>query len=165
MADRSRMVSWEDPQELIAAAGKLSGLEFFRAIVSGELPQPPIGHLIDMAMTEAEKGRIVFEFTPAEFHYNPIGTVHGGIPCTLLDSALACSVQSMLPKSAYFTTLEIKVNMVRPITIKTGRMRCEASVLHLGRRTATVEGRLLDGSGKLFAHGTTTCMIFRSETK
>lgn len=165
MADRSRMVSWEDPRALSEAAGELSGLEFFRKIVSGELPQPPIGQLIDMEMTAAEEGCIVFEFTPAEFHYNPVGAVHGGIPCTLLDSALACSVQSMLPKGASFTTLEIKVNMVRPITIETGRMRCEGSVLHLGRRTATAEGRLLDNSGKLYAHGTTTCMIFRPENQ
>ncbi len=164
MTERSRIVSWDDPHELIAAAGELSGLELFHKMVSGELPQPPIGYLIDMAMTEVEEGRIVFEFTPAEFHYNPVGTVHGGIPCTLLDSALACSVQSMLPKGAYFTTLEIKVNMVRPITIETGRMRCEGSVLHLGRRTATAEGRLLDSSGKPYAHGSTTCMIFRPET-
>lgn len=159
---RTRAVTWEDPRALAKAAHGLSGIEYLRKIASGELPRPPMGELLDFGLAELEEGRAVFTVEPAEFHYNPIGVVHGGLAATLLDSAMGCAVHSMLPVGAGYTTLEIKVNYVRAMTAETGLVRCEAQVIHVGGRTATAEGRVIDAAGKLYAHGTTTCMIFRS---
>jgi uncharacterized protein (TIGR00369 family) len=159
---RTRTISWEDPRALADAGQGLSGLEYLQKIVAGELPRPPIGALMNFNLTELSEGRAVFTVEPAEYHYNPIGVVHGGLAATLLDSAMGCAVHSMLPKGARYTTLEIKVNYIRPITAETGRLRCEAKMIHVGGRTATAEGRVIDDSGKLYAHGTTTCIVFRS---
>ena len=158
---RTRTFSWEDPRALAEAGRGLSGLEFLRRVVAGELPRPPIAALMNFSVAEVSEGRAVFTAEPAEYHYNPIGVVHGGLAATLLDSAMGCAVHSTLPAGAGYTTLEVKVNFVRPLTAETGRVRCEARVIHVGGRTATAEGRVLDGGGKLYAHGTTTCIIFR----
>ena len=158
---RTRTVSWEDPKALAEAARGLTGLEFLRKVVSGELPRPPISALMNFGLAELEEGRAVFTVEPAEYHYNPIGVVHGGLAATLLDSAMGCAVHSTLPAGAGYTTLEIKVNYVRPMTSETGPVRCEAQVIHVGGRVATAEGRVLDAGGKLYAHATTTCIIFR----
>jgi len=159
---RTRTVSWEDPRSLAEAGRGLSGLEYLQKIVAGELPRPPISALMNFGLTELGEGHAVFTAEPAEYHYNPIGVVHGGLAATLLDSAMGCAIHSMLPAGAGYTTLEIKVNYVRPMTAETGEVRCEARVIHVGGRTATAEGRVIDASGKLYAHGTTTCIIFRS---
>ena len=159
---RTRTVSWEDPRALAEAARGLSGLEYLRKIASGELPRPPIGALMNFGLAELEEGRAVFTVEPAEYHYNPIGVVHGGLAATLLDSAMGCAVHSTLPAGAGYTTLEIKVNYVRALTAETGTVRCEARAVHIGGRTATAEGRVVDRDGKLYAHGTTTCILFRS---
>ncbi len=159
---RTRTISWEDPHALAEAGRGLSGLEYLRKIVTGELPRPPIGELMNFDITELSEGRAVFTVEPAEYHYNPIGVVHGGLAATLLDSAMGCAVHSRLPAGEGYTTLEIKVNYIRPMTSETGRVRCEAKVIHVGGRTASAEGRVVDESGKLYAHGTTTCIIFRS---
>ena len=159
---RTRTVSWEDPRALAEAGRGLSGLEYLRKIASGELPRPPIGALMSFGLAEIEEGRAVFTVEPAEYHYNPIGVVHGGLAATLLDSAMGCAVHSTLPAGAGYTTLEIKVNYVRPLTAETGLVRCEARAVHIGGRTATAEGRVVDREGKLYAHGTTTCILFRS---
>jgi len=158
---RTRTIEWEDPRALAEAGRNLSGLEYLQKIVSGALPGPPIGALMSFSIAELEEGRAVFVVEPAEYHYNPIGVVHGGVAATLLDSAMGCAVHSTLPAGAGYTTLEIKVNYLRPMTVETGPVRCEASVIHVGGRTATAEGRVVDQSGKLYAHGTTTCIIFR----
>jgi uncharacterized protein (TIGR00369 family) len=158
---RIRTVSWEDPRALAEAGRGLSGLEYLGKIVAGELPRPPIGALMNFNITELSEGRAVFTVEPAEYHYNPIGVVHGGLAATLLDSAMGCAVHSTLPAGAGYTTLEIKVNYIRPMTAETGLVRCEAKVIHVGGRTATAEGRLEDEPGKLYAYGTTTCIIFR----
>ncbi len=158
---RMRTVSWEDPRALAEAGRDLSGLEYLGKIVAGELPRPPIGALMNFNITELSEGRAVFTVEPAEYHYNPIGVVHGGLAATLLDSAMGCAVHSTLPAGAGYTTLEIKVNYIRPMTAETGLVRCEAKVIHVGGRTATAEGRLEDERGKLYAYGTTTCIIFR----
>lgn len=160
--ERTRTVSWEDPRPLAEAGRSLSGLEYLQKIVAGELPRPPIGILMNFALEELSKGSAVFAVEPAEYHYNPIGVVHGGVAATLLDSAMGCAVHSTLPAGAGYTTLEIKVNYVRPMTVATGLVRCEANVIHTGARTATAEGRILDKDGKLYAHATTTCLIFRT---
>jgi uncharacterized protein (TIGR00369 family) len=110
---------------------------------------------------EVEEGRVVFEVEPAEYHYNPIGAVHGGLACTLADSAMGCAVHSTLPAGVGYTTVEIKTNLLRPISVRTGTLRCEGTTIHVGGRIATAEARLTDAAGKLYAHATTTCMIFR----
>ena len=156
---RSLAVSWEDPQALAAAARALPGIEFLRAIRDGRLPPPPIAQLLGFRLVEVEPGRAVFEVTPGEQHYNPIGVVHGGLAMTLLDSAMGCCVQTEMPAGVAYTTLEAKTNLVRAITHSTGRLRAIGKLVHLGKRMATAEGRLEDASGKLYAHATTTCMV------
>lgn len=159
--ERTLTVSWEDPRALAEAGRELSGLEYLRKIVAGELPRPPISALMNFGLVELGEGYAVFDVAPAEYHYNPIGVVHGGLAATLLDSAMGCAVHSTLPAGVGYTTLEFKVNFVRAMTAETGRVRCEAKLIHLGGRTATAEGRIIDESGKLYAHATTTCLIFR----
>lgn len=156
-----RIVNWKDPRELAAAARELPGLEFLQKMVTGELPPPPLASLLNFSIIELREGHAVFAVEPAEYHYNPIGVVHGGLAATLLDSAMGCAIHSTLPAGAGYTTLEIKVNFVRPMTAETGRVRCEAKIIHAGGRTATAEGRVMDEAGKLYAHGTTTCLILR----
>jgi uncharacterized protein (TIGR00369 family) len=161
-SERTLTVQWEDPRRLGEAARSLTGLEFLQKIVAGELPPPPIAALLNFELVELSEGHAVFAVEPKEYHYNPIGVVHGGLAATLLDSAMGCAVHSTLPAGAGYTTLEIKVNFVRPITADTGRVRAEAKLIHLGGRTATAEGRVIDEAGKLYAHATTTCLILRS---
>jgi uncharacterized protein (TIGR00369 family) len=157
---RSRTITWEDPVETFAQAAQMSGLEFLRAIGEGRLPQPPMGQLMGFDGLKAEVGRVVFAVTPDESHYNPIGVVHGGLAMTLLDSAMGCAVQSTLPAGSGYTTLETKVNFARAITRDTGLILCEATVVHAGRTVATAEGRVTaDETGKLLAHGTSTCLV------
>jgi uncharacterized protein (TIGR00369 family) len=136
------------------------GLGFLQAIIAGTLPQPPISELLSFHLVEAENGHAVFEGLPEFHHYNPIGSVHGGIAATLLDSALGCAIFSTLHKGDTWTTLELKLNFVRPMTKDTGPVRAEGRIIHRGRTVATSEGDLKDRAGKLYAHATTTCMIF-----
>jgi uncharacterized protein (TIGR00369 family) len=159
---RTRSFTWQDPLASAQVARELPGLEFLRKIASGELPAPPIAYALDYALLEVEQGRAVFGIKPAEFHYNPIGMVHGGIPCTLLDSAMGCAVHSTLPAGAGYTTLELKVNIVKAMSRDTGPLRAIGTLVHAGRSTAVAEGRLVDEAGKLYAHATTTCMILRA---
>src|SRR5438105_2531313 len=156
---RTRTVTWDDPAPALRTARTMSGIAYLKAIQSGELPSPPIAALVGMAMVEVAEGRVVFNAEPAEFHYNPLGTVHGGIAATLLDSAMGCAVQSLLPAGTGYTTLEIKVNYLRPITSATGTVSCEGTVIHLGGRIATAEAHITDATGKLYAHSTTTCIL------
>jgi uncharacterized protein (TIGR00369 family) len=158
---RTRTITWEDPAIGAEAARTMSGLMYLRAVQAGEFPAPPIAHLIGMELVEIEEGRAVFAVEPAEYHYNPIGSVHGGLACTLLDSAMGCAVHTMLPAGTGYTTLELKVNLIRPLTRETGRVLCEGTIIHVGGRIATAEARIMDEAGALFAHATTTCMIFR----
>jgi uncharacterized protein (TIGR00369 family) len=150
-----------DPREVAEQGLKLSGMEYIQAILSGELPAPPIAELMSFTLVAAEPGRAVFEMEPGPQHYNPIGSVHGGIALTLLDSAMGCAVHTTLAPGVGYTTLEVKTNFVRPISADTGVIRCEGVVLHGGSRIATAEGKLTDAAGKLLAHGTTTCLIFQ----
>jgi uncharacterized protein (TIGR00369 family) len=156
---RSRTFEWEDPRLFLDAMRGTSGLEFLQRIAKKELPQPPIGALMDLTLAEVSPGRAVFTAEPAEFHYNVIGVVHGGLAATLLDSAMGCAVHSMLPAGVGYTTLEINVNFVRALTAATGTVRSEGAVVHMGSRTATAEGRIVDRAGKLYAHATTTCIV------
>ena len=139
---------------------ELGVLAFLKGIVAGTQPSPPMSELLGFHLTEVDEGRAVFEGLPEYRHYNPIGTVHGGFAATLLDSALGCAVFSTLAKGEAWTTLELKFNLVRPLTKDTGPVRAEGRVIHRGRTVATSEGDLKDRAGKLYAHATTTCMIF-----
>ena len=142
------------------AARTRSGLELMRGIVSGANPQPPICKPAHFHLHEVSEGSAVFVGTPTIDFYNPIAVVHGGWIATLLDSCASCAVHTLVKAGSAYTTLELKVNFVRPVLEKTGPMRAEGRVIHGGSRTATAEGRLLDASGKLYAHGSVTCMIF-----
>jgi uncharacterized protein (TIGR00369 family) len=159
-AARTRTVTWQDPAPGLAKAAGMSGLEYVRAIFEGRLPPPPIAELMGFAGAEADDGRATFTSEPGEYLYNPIGVIHGGYAMTLLDSAMGCAINTLLARGERYTTLETKVNFVRAVTLETGRVRCEATVVHRGRRVATAEGRLIaERDGKLLAHGTTTCLI------
>ena len=158
--NRSLTVTWEDPLAGFDEGKKLAKpIDYLRAIRDGRIPDPPIARLLGMRLIKVEEGEAVFELTPAEQHYNPIGVVHGGVAFTMLDSAMGCSVQSMLPPGKGYTTLEIKANLVRAITLTTGLIRASAKIIHMGKQTATAEARLEDAQGKLYAHGTTTCIV------
>ncbi|HEY4914740.1 MAG TPA: PaaI family thioesterase [Candidatus Dormibacteraeota bacterium] len=163
VSTRSRTYTWDDPMALHDAGAGLSGLDYLKAVFERRLPPPPIAATLDFTGTEVEEGRAVFVGQPAEFLYNPIGVVHGGFAMTILDSAMGCAIHSTLAAGEGYTSLETSVNFVRPITLETGRMRCEGKVLHRGGRVATAEGRLVEEStGKLLAHGTTTCLVMKS---
>ena len=138
----------------------LSGLEFLQGILEGRFPPPLIGAALKFELVEVEHGRAVFEGVPEFAFYNPIGVVHGGYAATLLDSCMGCAVHTTLPAGQAYTTLEFKINFVRPMTDKTGLVRAEGRVIHPGNRAATAEGSLYDARGKLLAHATTTCLIF-----
>ena len=140
------------------------GLGFLQAIVDSKLPNPPISEVLGFHLIEVAHGRAVFEGLPEYRHYNPIGTVHGGFAATLLDSALGCAVFSTLVRGDTWTTLELKFNLVRPITKDTGMVRSEGRIVHRGRTVATSEGDLKDRAGKLYAHATTTTMIFPAKS-
>ncbi len=138
----------------------MSGMEVFAAIRDGRLPTPPIGKLLDFIAIEFEPGRIVFQGTPRQDHYNPLGSVHGGYAATLLDSCVGCAVHTMLPAGKGYTTLELKVNYIRAMTDRTGPVRAEGRTISVGNQTAVAEGRLTDSGGKLLAFATTTCLVF-----
>jgi uncharacterized protein (TIGR00369 family) len=140
----------------------MGGLAFFRHMLAGQMPQAPMTKLLNMRLLEVDEGRVVFGAVPSREHYNGMGVVHGGLAATLLDSALGCAINSMAPPGKIFTTLELKINYTRPLTEEVGPVRCEAHVVHLGSRTATAEGRIVDAKGKLYAHGTTTCIAVES---
>lgn len=158
---RRRLVTWEDPLIGAQAARNLSGLEYLLAMKNGTLPVPPVMKLIGLEGFEAMEGRVVFAFTPEESHYNPIGTVHGGVITTVLDSAMGCTVHSTLPAGVGYTTLELKVNFLRPLTTQTGLVRCAGRIIHSGSKSALVEAQLTDGPGKVYAHAVSTCLILR----
>ncbi|MBF6591565.1 MAG: PaaI family thioesterase [Ktedonobacterales bacterium] len=155
------MITWNDPSLTLEAARRLSGRQMLEAWMAGRLPPPPMARLLDFTLVEVGDGHVVFVGEPGEQHYNPIGSVHGGLAATLLDSAMGCAVHSQLPLGTRYATLELKINYIRAMTRTTGPVRAEASVIHLGGRIATAEGRLTGADGTLYAHGTTTCMLLR----
>lgn len=157
--ERTRAVRWQDPSLNVDAAKTMSGLERLRALLRGDAPRPPMAELVDISLVSVEPGVVVFEGKAAEFHYNLGGVAHGGYACTMLDSALGCAVTSLLPAGKSCTTTDLHVRFVRPITVATGALRCEATVLHLGRTLATAEAKITDAAGKLYAHATTACAI------
>jgi uncharacterized protein (TIGR00369 family) len=159
---RTRSFSWEDPAEAAEAGAGLPGLDYLQAIIDGALPPPPIAQLLDFNMVEVDHGRALFEMRPAEWMYNPLGSVHGGVAATILDTCMGCAVHSTLEAGVGFTTADLQVRYIRAMSDMTGRVLAEGRVLHRGRRTATAEGRLFAEDGDaLIAHATTGCMILR----
>jgi uncharacterized protein (TIGR00369 family) len=157
---RTRTLTWQDPLPSAAAGAQMAGLDYVRAIQAGEIPPPPIAVLMNFSIEHLEEGRAVFLGRPGEEHYNPIGVVHGGYASTILDSALGCSVHTLLPAGVGYTSQTLEVKYLRPITRDTGAIRAESVVLHRGRKAATAEAKLTSvDEGKLLATGTTTCLI------
>ena len=135
-----------------------SGLEYFRDMMTGQAPRTAMGELLNLQILEVDPGRVVFGTTATSSVYNTVGIAHGGFTATLLDSALGCAINTLASPPKVFTTVELKINYIRPITAATGPLRCEAKVLHVGNRVGMAEGRVVDAAGKLYAHGTTTCV-------
>nr|WP_317199989.1 PaaI family thioesterase [uncultured Psychrobacter sp.] len=170
--DTDMTASWEaDELQVRATLGSagvaspkemssISGQAVFDAMFAGDLPSAPIGATLDFIPIQVKDGHAIFQGRPAEQHYNPLGSVHGGWFCTILDSAVACAIHSTLPAGKGYTTLEIKVNMIRALTKDIPLVRAEANTIHVGRQTATAEGRIIGPDGKLYAHATTTCLVF-----
>lgn len=157
--ERTRTYSWRDPMQGVARFAAQSGLDALRAMIASGESVAPIMKTMNCALVEVDQGRAVFALTPAEYHYNPVGVVHGGVAATLLDSAMGISIQSSLPAGTTFTTLEMKVTYIRAMTLTTGPVRAEGTLVHLGRRMAVAEGRITDSAGKLYATASTTCLI------
>ena len=159
---RTRSFSWEDPAAAAATGLELPGLEYMKAIADGTMSPPPVARLLGFELVEAEFGRALFALEPAEWMYNPIGSVHGGIAATMLDSCMGCAVHTTLEAGVGYTTTDLQVRYIRAMSEATGRVLAEGRVVHGGRRTATAEGRLFAESDEtLIAHGTTGCVILR----
>ncbi|HEY9048152.1 MAG TPA: PaaI family thioesterase [Ohtaekwangia sp.] len=156
---RERTYQWQDPLEGAVTAQSMSGLEYLRAMQEGKLPLPPVLHTLDIYVKDIREGNVAFEFLPKEFHYNPIGAVHGGVISTLLDSAMGCSVHSTLKAGIGYTTIEMKVNFVKGVTVKQGKLMAVGKVIFTGARTSLAEAQLIDDNGVLYAHATSTCLL------
>ena len=147
---------------LIETRRGLTGLEYFQRVLAGEFPAPAMLQLMGIRLVEVDKGRVVFAATAEERFYNGTGVAHGGFAATLLDTALGCAINTTTPPGKRFTTLELKVNLTRALTIEAGEVRCEGVAIHVGSRTATAEARIVDRNGKLYAHASTTCIVVES---
>lgn len=157
---RSRSFSWDDPAANVRRAQGLSGLEYITGIADGRFPPPPFARTLDVSITEVERGRVVFALEPAEWMYNPLGSVHGGIAASLLDSCMGCAVHTTLEPGVGFTTLDLQVRYVAAMSESTGRVLAEGRVVHRGRRTATAEGRVfVESDERLIASASTGCII------
>ena len=159
---RQRTVTWQDPLVGAALARDLSGLEYLLGIAEGRIPGPPVAALLGMSVRSVERGRVAFGLDIGEHLYNPIGSVHGGVFCTLLDSAMGCAVHSSLGRGQAYTTLELKVNLVRALTVNTPDVTATGQVVSAGRRVATASGQITGPDGTLYAHATTTCLVFEA---
>ncbi|HLK75946.1 MAG TPA: PaaI family thioesterase [Streptosporangiaceae bacterium] len=156
---RRREVTWEDPMVSAARALDLSGLDYLRAIAEGAIPPPPIAALLGMGIVDVEPGRVTFSLEVGEHLYNPIGSVHGGVFCVLLDSAMGCAAHSILGRGQAYATLELKANLVKALTVDTPSVVATGQVISSGRRVITASGQITGPDGTLYAHGTTTCII------
>jgi uncharacterized protein (TIGR00369 family) len=158
---RTRTFRWPDPAQFIEPISKLSGLDFMRAFLTGQLPAPPFMELLGIRIVSVDPGTVCFEFEPSEFMYSPLGNVHGGIVTVMLDTAMGCSFHTTLPPGVGYTTLERKVSFHRPVTANSGTLRAIGHILHSGSRVAAVEARLVDKSERLFAHATSTLLLVK----
>ena len=159
--ERRRTFEWSDPLETATIGAGLSGMDFFTAMAEGRVQPPPIMHALGFSGFSFEQGRVVFRLTPQEFHYNPLGSVHGGVFATLLDSACGCAVHTKLPAGVFYTSLDLSVKFLRPVSIDTGEITAEGTVVHFGRRMALAEARILDAAGKVYATASSSCLIMQ----
>jgi uncharacterized protein (TIGR00369 family) len=160
VAERTRSFSWQDPMTLAAQAGELTGLVLLERVGRGELPPPPIAALLGMEFIEVKLERVVFALEPAEWMFNPIGSVHGGVAATLLDTALGCAVHTRLPAGTGYATTDLHIRYLRTMNARTGRVIATGTVVHAGSRQSTAEGRLeVEATGKLIATATSGCII------
>ena len=157
--DRTRTVTWDDPAPPLAASAGLSGLDYLRALVAGEYPAPPIARLLGFDIIEVSEGRAVFECAPGEYHYNPLGVVHGGLACTLLDTVVGCAAHSTLPEGVGYTSIDLQVSYLRPITATSGTLRAVGRVVKGGRRVIFAEGVIEDSSGRALATATSSLLV------
>jgi uncharacterized protein (TIGR00369 family) len=160
VTERQSLIEWQDPAPGVQVMPTMSGLDYLQAMIDGALPPPPIASHMRMALTEVGPGTATFVCEPDESHYNPIGTVHGGLVCTLLDSALGCAVQTTLAKGQGYTSIEIKVNYLRPVLAAAGPLTCVATVTKPGNRVAFADGVVTDASGKAVATATGSLLVF-----
>jgi uncharacterized protein (TIGR00369 family) len=158
---RTRTFRWADPARFADPISKMSGIDFMRAFLTGQLPPPPLTDLLGIRIVSVEPGSVGFEFEPTEFMYSPLGNVNGGIVTVMLDSAMGCSFHTTLPAGVGYTTLELKVSFHRPVTAKSGTLRATGRILHSGSRVSAVEASLKDTSERLFAHATSTLLILK----
>jgi uncharacterized protein (TIGR00369 family) len=157
---RTRTFAWPDPAVYAAHVGRTSGTEFMRMMIASELPPPPIMHTLGVERIEGGDGRVTVTMVAREYHYNPLGVVHGGVLATLLDTAAGCAVHTTLPVGVGYTSLDLTTKFLRPVTVESGRLTCVGTVLSRGRRTALAEARLTDERDRLVAHATSSCLIF-----
>jgi len=160
---RERVYSWGNPLEGVELSKDLSGMEYLLAIKRGEAPASPLINTLDFSIGEIEEGKVSFCFEPQEFHYNPNGSVHGGVITAILDSAMGCTLHSLLPKGMVYTTLELKVNFLKMVHSKSGILTATGKMIHLGNSTALVEAELTDSTGKKYAYGVSTCLLLKNE--
>jgi uncharacterized protein (TIGR00369 family) len=163
MTDQQRLVTWQSPSLYINQMRQMSGTEYINAVRAGDMPVSPMLKLLDIHGREWHEGYALFTVVPQEFHYNPMGIAHGGLACALLDTAMAVSVMTMLPQGVGYVTLEIKINFTKPMMSDSGEMRAEGRAIHVGSKTATADGRIMDANGVIYAHGTTTLLLTRPE--
>ena len=158
---RERTFAWENPLVGAKQALQLSGLDYLQAMGDAKIPFPPLLYTLDFKPTHLEKGKVIFSFQPQEFHYNPIGSVHGGVISAILDSAMGCTLHSILEAGTSYTTLELKVNFLKAVTAKLGELQAVGKIIHSGGRTALVEAQLIDKDNVVYAHGVSTCLILK----
>jgi uncharacterized protein (TIGR00369 family) len=163
MTEQQRLVTWQSPSLYINQMRQMSGTEYINAVRAGDMPVSPMLKLLDIHGREWHEGYALFTVVPQEFHYNPMGIAHGGLACALLDTAMAVSVMTMLPQGVGYVTLEIKINFTKPMLSESGEMRAEGRAIHVGSKTATADGRIMDANGVIYAHGTTTLLLTRPE--
>ncbi|WP_439594169.1 PaaI family thioesterase [Microbacterium sp.] len=157
--ERSRTVTWDDPMPPLEASAELSGLEYLRALIAGEYPPPPIARLLGFDIVEAREGEVVFECEPGEYHYNPLGTVHGGLACTLLDTVVGCAAHTTLAKGVGYTSIDLNVSYLRPILATSGTLRAVGRVVKTGSRVIFAEGVLQDAAGRSLATATSSLLV------
>jgi uncharacterized protein (TIGR00369 family) len=158
--ERSRTVTWQDPTKPAQVGLQMAGIDYIQAMIDGKIPPPPISKLVQMQLVEAEPGRVVFECTPDESVYNPIGVVHGGLVCTLLDSVAGCALHTSLPQGKGYTSVEIKVNYLKAVRASSGRLTAVGTVVKAGSRVGFAEGTVTDESGSVVATATSTLLVF-----
>ena len=162
--ERKKLIIWQDPMEGVAQIHKMPGFDYLQAINDGKIPFSPLVLTLDFCVDRVKKGEAIFSFLPQEFHYNALGTVHGGVISAILDSAMGCSLHSLLPAGTGYTTLELKVNFLKAVTIRTGELKASGRMIHAGSRTALVEAQLTGSDNTIYAHVTSTCLIINHKT-